>query len=163
MRQVRSLVPAEVPISLEILGEGPDRGSVERYLEEHDMTSLGPPARPRAARVGAGAVRVGRRLHLAGPARVVRDRGARGADSGLPVVARSGSGVGEFVDDGVNGFLTDDDASMAEALARLASDDRLRTRMRAHNLDRAPAQDWPRVAELAEAEYLRAVGATVRA
>jgi glycosyltransferase involved in cell wall biosynthesis len=71
--------------------------------------------------------------------------------------------VGEFVDDGVNGYLTDDDASMAEALARLASDDGLRTRMRAHNLDRAPAQDWPRVAELAEAEYLRAVGATVRA
>jgi glycosyltransferase involved in cell wall biosynthesis len=71
--------------------------------------------------------------------------------------------VGEFVDDGVNGFLTDDDASMAEALARLASDDALRTRMRAHNLDQAPAQDWPQVAELAEAEYRRAVGATVRA
>jgi hypothetical protein len=52
---------------------------------------------------------------------------------------------------------------MGAALARLASDDALRERMRAHNLDQAPAQDWPRVAELAEAEYLRAVGATVRA
>jgi glycosyltransferase involved in cell wall biosynthesis len=83
--------------------------------------------------------------------------------SGLPVVARSGSGVGEFVIDGVNGFLAEDDESMAAALARLASDDGLRDRMRAHNLDQAPAQDWPRVAELAEAEYLRAVGATVRA
>ena len=52
---------------------------------------------------------------------------------------------------------------MGAALARLASDDALRERMRAHNLDQAPAQDWPRVAELAEAEYQRAVGATVRA
>ena len=36
-----------------------------------------------------------------------------------------------------------DDAAMAAALARLATDDGLRARMRAHNLDHAPAQDWP--------------------
>jgi glycosyltransferase involved in cell wall biosynthesis len=163
MRQVRSLVPTAVPISLEILGEGPDRGSLERYLEEHGMTSwVSLPGRvPRASvreRYASADVYISpARLESFGIAAL------EARTSGLPVVARSGSGVGEFVEDGVNGFLTDDDASMAVALTRLASDDALRTRMRAHNLDLAPAQDWPRVAELAEAEYLRAVGATVRA
>jgi glycosyltransferase involved in cell wall biosynthesis len=83
--------------------------------------------------------------------------------AGLPVVARQGSGVGEFVVDGVNGYLADDDEAMAAALARLATDPAMRSRMREHNLRHEPAQDWPRVAALAEAEYARALGAPVRA
>ena len=163
MRQVRALVPAGREIALEVLGEGPDRGSVERYLAEHGMASwVSLPGRvPRTSvrdRYASADVYISpARLESFGIAAL------EARTSGLPVVARSGSGVGEFVTDGVNGFLADDDESMGAALARLASDDTLRERMRAHNLDQAPAQDWPRVAELAEAEYLRAVGATVRA
>ena len=33
----------------------------------------------------------------------------------LPVLARSASGVGDFIEDGVNGFLGDDDALATEA------------------------------------------------
>jgi glycosyltransferase involved in cell wall biosynthesis len=163
MRQVRALVPDGREIALEVLGEGPDRGSVERYLAEHGMDSwVSLPGRvPRMSvrdRYATADVYISpARLESFGIAAL------EARTSGLPVVARSGSGVGEFVADGVNGFLADDDESMAAALARLASDDALRERMRAHNLHQAPAQDWPRVAELAEAEYLRAVGATVRA
>ena len=163
IRQVRALVPAGREIALEVLGEGPDRGSVERYLAEHGMASwVSLPGRvPRSSvrdRYATADVYISpARLESFGIAAL------EARTSGLPVVARSGSGVGEFVTDGVNGFLTDDDESMGAALARLASDDALRERMRAHNLDQAPAQDWPRVAELAEAEYQRAVGATVRA
>ena len=163
MRQVRAQVPAERQIAVEVLGDGPDRGSVERYLAEHGMTSwVSLPGRvPRTSvrdRYAMADVYISpARLESFGIAAL------EARTSGLPVVARSGSGVGEFVTDGVNGFMAEDDESMAAALARLASDDTLRERMRAHNLDQAPAQDWPRVAELAEAEYLRAVGAMVRA
>ncbi|HEU5000036.1 MAG TPA: glycosyltransferase family 4 protein [Lapillicoccus sp.] len=163
MRGVRLLVPSDRAIALEVLGEGPDRGSVERYLAEHDMSSwVSLPGRvPRASvreRYAAADVYISpARLESFGIAAL------EARTSGLPVVARSGSGVGEFVEDGVNGFLAGDDAAMGEALARLAADDELRARMRAHNLDHPPAQDWPRVAEQAEAEYLRAVGAAVRA
>jgi glycogen synthase len=163
MRHVRSLVPADREIALEVLGEGPARGSVEGYLADHGMSSwVSLPGRvPRSSvreRYAAADVYISpARLESFGIAAL------EARTSGLPVVARSGSGVGEFVVDGVNGFLADDDDAMGAALARLASDDALRMRMRAHNLDRPPAQDWPRVAELAEAEYLRAVGATVRA
>ena len=138
-------------------------GSVERYLTDHGMTSwVSLPGRvPRTSvrdRYATADVYISpARLESFGIAAL------EARTSGLPVVARSGSGVGEFVIDGVNGFLAEDDESMAAALARLASDDGLRDRMRAHNLDQAPAQDWPRVAEQAEAEYRRAVGATVRA
>jgi glycogen(starch) synthase len=163
MRDVRSLVPADREMALEVLGDGPDRGGVERYLREHGMSSwVSLPGRlPRSSvrdRYATADVYISpARLESFGIAAL------EARTSGLPVVARSGSGVGEFVDDGVNGFLADDDQAMAAALARLASDDALRGRMRAHNLDQPPAQDWPGVAELAEAEYVRAVGATVRA
>ena len=163
MRQVRAQVPADREIAVEVLGDGPGRGSVERYLTDHGMTSwVSLPGRvPRTSvrdRYAMADVYISpARLESFGIAAL------EARTSGLPVVARSGSGVGEFVTDGVNGFMAEDDESMAAALARLASDDTLRERMRAHNLDQAPAQDWPRVAELAEAEYLRAVGATVRA
>jgi glycosyltransferase involved in cell wall biosynthesis len=163
MRQVRSLVPPDRRIALEVLGEGPDRGSVERYLAEHDMSSwVSLPGRVPRSSVRE---RYARADVYISPARLesfgIAALEAR--TSGLPVVARTGSGVGEFVEDGLNGFLADDDDAMAAALARLAADDALRNRMRAHNLDQPPAQDWPRVAEQAEAEYLRAVGAAVRA
>ncbi len=163
MREVRALVPADREIALEVLGDGPDRGGVERYLAEHGMSSwVSLPGRvPRSSvrdRYATADVYISpARLESFGIAAL------EARTSGLPVVARSGSGVSEFVDDGVNGFLADDDQAMAAALARLVSDDELRARMRAHNLDQPPAQDWPRVAELAEAEYQRAVGVTVSA
>ena len=163
MREVRSLVPADREIALEVLGDGPDRAGVERYLTEHGMSSwVSLPGRVPRPRCGTGMRRLTSTSRRRGSSRSA-SRPSRRGPAGLPVVARSGSGVGEFVVDGVNGFLAQDDAAMAAALARLASDDALRSRMRAHNLDHAPEQDWPGVAELAEAEYLRAVGATVRA
>ncbi|MEO7234365.1 MAG: glycosyltransferase [Lapillicoccus sp.] len=163
LRRVRDLVPADVPLHLEILGDGPDRGSVERYLAEHGMQGwVSLPGRvPRTSlrdRYAAADVYLSpARLESFGIAAL------EARTAGLPVVAPEGSGVGEFVRDGVNGYLTADDDAMAAALARLATDGDLRGRMRAHNLGQPPAQDWPRVADLAEAEYARALGAAVRA
>jgi glycosyltransferase involved in cell wall biosynthesis len=62
--------------------------------------------------------------------------------AGLPVVAMRSGGVGEFVEDGVEGLLCPDDAGMAEALVRLCGDDVLRTRMAAFNALHPPRQDW---------------------
>jgi glycosyltransferase involved in cell wall biosynthesis len=77
---------------------------------------------------------------------------------GLPVIGRQGSGVGEFVTDGVNGRIVDSDEGMALAIADLARDPAEVARMRARNLAAPPAQEWSRVARLAVAEYERAVG-----
>jgi glycosyltransferase involved in cell wall biosynthesis len=77
---------------------------------------------------------------------------------GLPVIGRQGSGVGEFVTDGVNGRIVDSDDAMTLAIADLARDPAEVARMRARNLAEPPAQEWSRVARLAVSEYERAVG-----
>ena len=69
----------------------------------------------------------------------------------------AGSGIGEFVQDGVNGYLTSDDEAMARAVARLVLDDDLRARMTAHNRQHAPRQSWDQIVAGAEAEYARAL------
>ena len=77
--------------------------------------------------------------------------------AGLPVVGRRGSGIGEFVQDGVNGYLAPDDEAMARAVARLVLDDDLRARMTAHNREHPPRQSWEQICAGAEAEYARAL------
>jgi len=157
MARVRAIVPKDIAISLEILGEGPDRGRLERFVAARDMDGW---------------------VHL--PGRVTRDElrqkyaasdiyaapaplesfGIAALEArtvGLPVVGRWGSGLGEFVSDGVNGYLAADDEAMAMALARLVADDELRRTMTAHNLGTSPAQSWSRILDQAEDEYRRAI------
>jgi len=158
----RDLVPAEIPMHLEILGDGPDRGRVERFAAEHGMAGwVSLPGRVTRdelrSRYAAADVYVSPgELESFGIAAL------EARTAGLPVVGRQGSGVGEFVTDGVNGYLAADDGGMATALARLVSQHQLRAGMTAHNLAHRPAQDWSGVAALAEGEYERAIGATVR-
>jgi glycogen synthase len=157
MARVRAMVPNDIAMSLEIIGEGPDRGRLERFVAAHDM---------------------GGWVHL--PGRVTRDElrqryaasdiyaapaplesfGIAALEArtvGLPVVGRLGSGLQEFVSDGVNGYLAADDEAMAAALARLVADDKLRGTMTAHNLGTSPAQSWGRILDQAEDEYRRAI------
>jgi phosphatidylinositol alpha 1,6-mannosyltransferase len=62
--------------------------------------------------------------------------------AGLPVVAMRTGGVGEFVLNGVEGFLCHDDDEMTDALVRLAADQDERHRMAAHNVAHPPMLDW---------------------
>ncbi|MFH5822153.1 glycosyltransferase family 4 protein [Georgenia sp. AZ-5] len=86
--------------------------------------------------------------------------------AGLAVVAGRGTGVSEFVRDGVDGLLTPDrgdglddaaaDAALADALERLATEAGLLGRILAHNRAVPPAAAWPDVLGAAEALYDRA-------
>ncbi|WP_028049980.1 glycosyltransferase family 4 protein [Cellulomonas sp. URHD0024] len=76
--------------------------------------------------------------------------------AGLVVVARRGTGVAEFVEDGVDGFLVSDDDAMADVIVRLASERSLLDAIVAHNRSTAPAFGWDRVLAVADAEYARA-------
>ncbi len=157
VRRARASVPAHVAMRLEILGEGPERARVERYVADHGMADwVSLPGRVSRdelkGRYAAADVYISPgKLESFGIAAL------EARTAGLPVISRQGSGVGEFVTDGVNGLLAADDAEMAAALARLVSDHPLRTAMREHNLEHRPTQDWPGVAALAESEYRRAV------
>ncbi|HET7305493.1 MAG TPA: glycosyltransferase family 4 protein [Segeticoccus sp.] len=155
--RVRELVPESVPLRLDVLGEGPERARTERYAARHGMAAwVHVPGR--LTREELRACYRTSDVYLA-PALLesfgIAALEARAA--GLPVVGREGSGVGEFVEPGEGGWLAGDDEEMARQVAGLVTDPALRQRFRAHNHRVRPAQDWPRVLDLAEAEYARAV------
>jgi glycosyltransferase involved in cell wall biosynthesis len=82
--------------------------------------------------------------------------------AGLAVVARSGTGVEDFVEHAVSGLLAPDDAGLARAVATLAGDPGVRARITTHNRTVPPVQDWPDVVAATVAEYERAIAAKER-
>jgi len=157
MARVRALVPAQTGIRLEVLGDGPDRGRLERFIAAHDMGSW--------VRLPGRVTReVLRDTYAASDIFVapapLESFGIAALEArtvGLPVVGRRGSGVREFVKDGLNGYLVVDDEAMARSLAALVVDDGLRRSMTAYNRSTQPEQSWGRILDGAEAEYRRAI------
>jgi len=166
MARVRELVPAATGIRLDVFGDGPDRGRLERFIAAHDMGSW--------VRMPGRVTRQELRERYAAsdifvapaPLESFGIAALEARTVGLPVVGRSGSGVQEFVKDGLNGYLATDDEAMATSLARLVADDGLRESMTAYNRSTPPEQSWGRILDGAEAEYRRAIavaGAAQRA
>ncbi len=74
--------------------------------------------------------------------------------AGLPVLGRAGTGLAEFVRDGVDGVLAADDRALAGAAARLAADGAWRAALRAASAGAPPVEfDWPAVVARHEAAY----------
>lgn len=159
MARVRSLVPADIGIRVEIFGEGPDRGRLERFIAAHDMG--GWVALP--GRVTREELRVryaGSDIFVApAPLESFGIAALEARTVGMPVVGRRGSGVQEFVHDGLNGYLASGDEAMAGSLARLICDPELLRSMTAYNRSTAPEQSWDAILDGAEAEYARAISA----
>ena len=155
LRGARAILDPSVGLRATIVGEGPQRPMMERYLRTRRMDWVTLPGRVdkeelRRLHQGADVYLTTARLEAFGIAPLE----ARAA--GVPVVAPRGTGVDDFVVDGVDGLLADSDVALAGALAHLAGDDALRARMRAHLLDTPPAQDWSGVLAATLAEYRRA-------
>ncbi len=143
-------------LALTILGEGPDRRKVESLVSERGLGWVSLPGRVtrdelRQRYAAADVYLSPARLESFGIA------GLEARTVGLPVIGRTGSGIGEFIEHGVNGLVVSSDSEMSEAVARLAQDRDEVARMRAWNVEHPPTQDWPTVAALAVAEYERAM------
>lgn len=155
-RRARELAPADAPMSLTLFGDGPEQRRLEAYVRRHDLADwVSLPGRVsrealRDAYWDSDVYLTPARLEAFGIAAL------EARTAGLPVVARRDTGVGDFVVDGVNGLLGDDDEDLARGLARLVEDAELRRAIATTNRTRAPAQAWPAVASLAEQEYARA-------
>ena len=78
--------------------------------------------------------------------------------TGLPVLARSQTGLTEFVSDGVEGLLSDTDEQMTQAMVRIATDDALRHSITTHNVEVPPVQTWPTVLDIVASAYRQTVG-----
>ena len=78
--------------------------------------------------------------------------------AGLAVIALRSSGVSDFVTDGVDGLLADDDAGLARELAALLGDDELLERIKEHNYEVDPLPEWGTVVQINVEAYRRAIG-----
>ncbi|WP_433218994.1 glycosyltransferase family 4 protein [Dactylosporangium sp. CS-047395] len=76
--------------------------------------------------------------------------------AGLPVVARAGSGVADFIRHGVEGWLVHSDAELLNVLSSVLDDPRRAAAMAEHNRAVAPCVRWDTVLDAADALYARA-------
>ncbi|WP_433265772.1 glycosyltransferase family 4 protein [Actinosynnema sp. CS-041913] len=136
-----------------IVGAGPEMPAMRRYLRRHGMgwvTLAGRLDREAIGRLLSGAdVFVNPTVAEAFGLATLEARTA-----GVPVIARPGTGVADFVRHGVEGLLSDD---LVDALARLAVDREERQRIARHNRDTEPPCTWPRVLAALRACRERAV------
>jgi len=144
LREVRVGLPPQLSLRAVVAGEGPQRRAMERYRDRHGLGWVELPGR-----LGSAELRdlYARADVFAAPAVLeafgIATLEARAA--GLPVVARSGTGVEEFVTDGVEGLLASSDGTFAAALHRLVADPVLRARIAAHNRRVPPGVGWDEV------------------
>jgi glycogen synthase len=156
MSAARGRTPEHIRLQLTVLGEGPSERAMRAVVRRRGIGAwVDLPGRVDQARLldtyrRADIYIAPTHLESFGIAAIE----ARAA--GLPIVARSDSGVREFVTDGVEGLLVDSDQAMVDALVRLICDPPLRQRISAHNRTVAPVQDWAFVLARADEEYARA-------
>ena len=132
---------AGAQITLDIVGDGPERRVVER----------------RARQAGVGRVRVLGRLpreripalFAEADAFVLPTRiesfgiaALEAMCAGLPVLARRDTGVEDFVEHGRNGLLGRSDRELADAVAALARNDELRAGIARINRELVPPYGW---------------------
>jgi glycosyltransferase involved in cell wall biosynthesis len=146
------------PLSLTIIGDGPQRPKLERLLVMRNLQDM---------------VTVTGRVHPAEVFRLLAEADVYVAPAvlesfglaalearcvGLPVVGRAASGMADFIRQGVDGMLCDSDAHMVATLRELATDDDLRTRISEHNRTVPSAFTWPNAMQHHDATYAFACG-----
>jgi glycosyltransferase involved in cell wall biosynthesis len=149
-------LPPGTRLSVDIVGDGPERAPLERYLRRHGMTGwvrlCGHLNRSQIRSIYA------RSDLFVAPAKLesfgIAALEARCA--GLPVVALAGTGVTDFVTHGTDGWLVESAAEMVDTIVGLVnSPDSLR-RVSEHNRSVAPNVTWRGVLRSCQALYREA-------
>lgn len=157
VRRVRERTPPSIKLRVVIIGEGPERRQLEKYIASHGL---------------GGVVELVGRLERAqireffavadvfvAPANLesfgIAALEARCA--GLPVVAKSRNGIREFIEHEQEGLLADSDDDMVEQLMRLVTEPELRGKIATRNRETRSPVDWDDVVALNEAAYRSAI------
>jgi glycosyltransferase involved in cell wall biosynthesis len=147
-------VAARTELTATIIGDGPERVPMQRYLRSHGLTD-------RVTLTGAlDRTEIRRELAQASIFLAPAHRESFGIAalearaSGVPVVASARSGVATFVQHRTDGLLGHDDRELGEHLHTLLDDSQLRERIARHNRAVTPRFGWgealDRTAELYE-------------
>ncbi|MFD0481069.1 glycosyltransferase family 4 protein [Kineococcus sp. GCM10028916] len=153
LRDLRASLPRDLPLQAVLVGDGPQHRAARAFVQRHDMgdwVSLpGRRTRPELAELFATAD-----VYVA-PA-VWESFGLAALEArcaGLAVAGMVGSGLSEFVTDGVEGALARDDRHLAEVLAGWALERGRVDAIRRHNATTDPRVTWARVLPATLAAY----------
>jgi glycosyltransferase involved in cell wall biosynthesis len=154
---VRRRLPAGVKLRLVVIGDGLQRHALERLAGrlslEGVVTFAGYRSREQIRGIFAAA-------DIFVLPTVLESFGIAALEArcaGLPVVARAGNGVGEFIRDGQEGLIARSDAEMAEQLLRLIVEGPLRLAIAQHNRQTPPPYAWEAVLAAHLALYRQAL------
>jgi glycosyltransferase involved in cell wall biosynthesis len=142
LRQVQDHAEPAVRVRAVIVGEGPERATLDRYLVRHNMRDwvelTGGLDRRQIRDVFSRAD-----IYVA-PAQLESFGLAalEARTAGLPVVASRRGGVGEFITHGREGLLGSNDRELVHAMTTLATLPALRLRIADHNRSRPPLLGW---------------------
>ncbi|WP_182900353.1 glycosyltransferase family 4 protein [Microbispora sp. H10830] len=147
LETVRTRVPRDIAMRATIVGDGPARGRMERYLRARRMGWVSLPGR--YSREQIKDLLAGADVFVAPAPRESFGLAALEARAaGVPVVARAQSGVADFVRPGKEGLLGRTFDDLVASVARLARDPALRQSIAEHNRETEPVRcSWPAVLE----------------
>lgn len=141
---------------LVIVGDGPARRSLERRVAAwgrgDSITFLGrvaPDVIREVFRSSDAFVQASRRESFGIAALEARA-------SGIPVIAFRASGTADFITDGADGILVDDDADLSRAIGSVGRDRALRSRITAHARSAPVAQTWNHIIPAVDDLYRQA-------
>lgn len=158
LQAARRRVPARIPMRATIVGDGPARGQMERFLARHGMAGwVSLPGRYTREQI-AKVLEAADVFVAPAPRESFGIAALEARAAGLPVVARAQSGVADFVADGTEGLLGHTLGDLARAVARLCTDAALRESIAAHNRATPPAAgSWPSVLDGFDRAYAEAL------
>ncbi|MGH9116187.1 MAG: glycosyltransferase family 4 protein [Acidimicrobiales bacterium] len=153
LREARAQLADHVRLEALVVGEGPLRRPLARFLHASGMSDwVDLPGSATHEQLRAMYADVD--FYIA-PA-TLESFGIAALEArcaGLPVVAHADSGVSDFIQDGLDGLLAVDDEGMVASIVRLASSASTLARMRRHASTTPPAAGWPAVLAANEALY----------
>ncbi len=156
LREARDLLPASFRLRADVIGEGPERKSLERYLRRTGMDSWV----RLTGRLGREEIKdIYRRADVFVAPANLESFGIAALEArcaGLPVLAKANGGIREFVADEREGLLAATDGELVSGLVRLCRSPGLRASIAQHNRDVPPAVSWDDVLPRTEAVYARA-------
>jgi glycosyltransferase involved in cell wall biosynthesis len=144
------------PVHLTLVGDGPRRRRVERWVQRHDAAEL---VTLTGRREPSEVVALLAESDLYVAPALLESFGLAALEArcvGLPVVGLADSGLSEFVTDGVEGWLAGSDAELVDRLRDLVEDPTLRRDVSEHNRRTPSVLTWSHALVRSDAAYARA-------
>jgi phosphatidylinositol alpha 1,6-mannosyltransferase len=152
LRDAHALLPADAKVRVTIAGDGPLMSKMRASVMDQGMDWVNLPGRIRRedlpALYASADIFVQPTIAESFGLAALEARAA-----GLAVVGRAGSGLSEFVMDGLNGYLCADDAAMSASIAQLVRDPLLLQRLVSFNRMSPPTHTWTYALAALEVAY----------